>query len=91
MPLRPEDHITLNVDSDGEEFTVHLDEDLKKYLQYFEARKFSYEACLRLGYEDDGDYSREELHLFNKLIIEAAKLADECRQRTEQRILSRGE
>jgi len=39
MPLRPEDHITLKVDSDGEEFTVHLDEDLEKYLAFLESSR----------------------------------------------------
>lgn len=39
MPLRPEDHLTLKVDSDGEEFTVHLDEDLRKYLAFLESSR----------------------------------------------------
>ncbi|RLG96540.1 hypothetical protein DRO27_02095 [Candidatus Bathyarchaeota archaeon] len=39
MPLRSEDHLTLKVDSDGEEFTVHLDEDLKKYLLFLESSR----------------------------------------------------
>jgi len=39
MPLRPEDHTTLNVGSDGEEFTVHLDEDLEKYLAFLESSR----------------------------------------------------
>ena len=54
-------------------------EDLQRYLQYFETRKLATEILLRLCYEDGGDYSREEMYLYQKQIIEAERLANECR------------
>jgi len=39
MPLRPEDHVTPDLDSKGDEFTVRLDDDLKRYLTFLESSR----------------------------------------------------